>query len=185
MSLNESDRHTLLQIARESIQYGVQYGKEREITIENFSEPLCEKRASFVTLKLHNGLRGCIGTLEAYQPLVLDVSRNSYAAAFLDPRFPPVQPNEVALLSLHISILTIPELIQFSSEADLLAQLRPGVDGLILSDKGYRGTFLPSVWEELPDPIIFLKHLKMKAGLPIDYWSDSLQVFRYMTEIVE
>ncbi len=127
-------------------------------------------------------MRGCIGTLEAFRPLAEDIAHNAYAAAFQDPRFPPVDASEVDGLDIHLSLLTPAEPMSFQSEQDLLVQLRPGVDGLILAEGGRRGTFLPSVWEQLPEPAQFLEHLKLKAGLPKTYWSDSIRVFRYETE---
>ena len=114
--------------------------------------------------------------------LAKDVAENAVAAAFHDPRFEPLSIEEAEKLEIHISVLSPPEELNFSSEADLLEQIRPGVDGLILQAGGRRGTFLPSVWEELPEKEMFLMYLKMKAGLPTDYWSDSLRVFRYTAE---
>jgi AmmeMemoRadiSam system protein A len=140
------------------------------------------ERATFVTLTINGALRGCIGMLEACRPLAEDVAENACAAAFGDPRFEPLSKEEFDLLDIHISVLSPPEEMTFSSEADLLEKIRPGVDGLILQDGGRRGTFLPSVWGELPGKEIFWMHLKMKAGLPTDYWSDTLRVFRYTAE---
>ena len=143
---------------------------------------LKEERATFVTLTIGGALRGCIGMLEACRPLVEDVAENACAAAFDDPRFEPLSKEEFDELDIHISVLSPPEEMTFVSEKDLLERVRPGVDGLILQEGGRRGTFLPSVWEELPDKELFLMHLKMKAGLPNTYWSDSLRVFRYTAE---
>ena len=139
-------------------------------------------RASFVTLHRQGELRGCIGHLEGVQPLVVDVAENAFAAAFRDPRFPPLAEPELAGLALHISVLTPATELEFESEQDLVAQLRPGIDGLILQEGAARGTFLPSVWESLPDPHQFLAQLKRKAGLPSDHWSERIRVFRYETE---
>ncbi len=147
-------------------------------------DELQEKRATFVTLEIHGRLRGCIGRLEACRPLAEDVAANAVSAAFDDPRFPPLSKEEFEKLDLHISILSPPEEMQFESEADALAQIRPGIDGLILQEGGRRGTFLPSVWEQLPDRDTFWAHLKMKAGLPADYWSDSIRLFRYTAELI-
>jgi AmmeMemoRadiSam system protein A len=133
-------------------------------------------------LKKSGELRGCIGSIEAHRPLVLDVAHNAYAAAFLDHRFAPLDTRELAEISLDISILTPTEEIQFDNEADLIEKIRPGIDGLILEDGLHRGTFLPSVWESLPDVESFWRHLKLKAGLPIDHWSASLKVSRYTSE---
>jgi len=123
--------------------------------------------------------------LEARRPLAEDVVQNAFAAAFGDPRFPPVTEPEVDKLDIHISVLSPLEEMHFASEADLLRQIRPGIDGLVLEDGPYRGTFLPAVWESLPDKRDFLRHLKIKAGLPPDYWSNTLRVWRYTTEMIE
>jgi len=170
----------LLQIARNAISKGLV--GEQATAFENVPDELMKERASFVTLELGGRLRGCIGMLEACRPLAEDVAQNAHAAAFEDPRFPPLSREEFDSLDIHISVLSPPEEISFSSEADLLAQIRPGVDGLILQEGYQRGTFLPSVWEELPGKEEFLGHLKLKAGLPNTYWSDTLLVFRYTAE---
>lgn len=183
MSLTESERDRLLTLARASIAHGLAHGRPLPVNPADFPVKLIEPAATFVTLELSGRLRGCIGRLEAARPLAEDVAENAYAAAFRDSRFPPVTAAESAGLTLHISVLSPSEPLYFKSEADLIAQLRPGIDGLILSDAGRRGTFLPSVWEELPDPAEFLRHLKRKAGLPADYWSTSMKIQRYTTEM--
>lgn len=149
-----------------------------------FPESLRVIRATFVTLEVHHELRGCIGTLEARRPLIQDVAHNAGAAAFEDPRFAPVTQAEAGVLAIHISILSPMEAVAFTDEADLLGQVRPGIDGLVLEDRGKRGTFLPTVWEKVRDPARFLAHLKAKAGLPADHWSPSLRVWRYTVESV-
>ncbi len=182
---NETQRKQLLQLARDSIDHGLQQGNALPVRLEDFDPELQQPAACFVTLHKEGQLRGCIGSLEAHQPLVRDVSDNAFAAAFRDPRFGPLQEDEKQNLQLSISVLTPARPMNFSSEQDLLQQIKPGVDGLILQDGGRRGTFLPSVWEQLPDKEEFLKHLKLKAGLPVDHWSDTLQVSRYQTESFE
>ncbi len=172
----------LLSVARDAIRHGLETGRPLRISVEAFPEVLHGRGASFVTLQRDRQLRGCIGSLEAWRPLVLDVAENAFAAAFRDPRFPPVQASEFDDLEIHISVLSPPEEMAFDSEEELIRQLRPGQDGLILQDGVHKGTFLPSVWEELPDPRQFLAHLKRKAGLPPDHWSESLRVWRYGTE---
>ncbi|RMG54230.1 MAG: AmmeMemoRadiSam system protein A [Gammaproteobacteria bacterium] len=179
---SDQERAILLDIARRSIAYGLDTGRPLPVNVAEFPPHLQEHRASFVTLNERGQLRGCIGALEAYQPLVKDVADHAFAAAFQDPRFPPVQPHELPELEIHVSVLSPPEPMTFRDEADLLAQLRPGVDGLILRAGHHQGTFLPSVWEQLPRREDFLAHLKLKAGLPPDYWSDDVQVWRYTTE---
>jgi AmmeMemoRadiSam system protein A len=175
-------RGQLLALARASIDHGLVHGRPLQPDIETLPPELHEPRAAFVTLHLAGGLRGCIGSLKARRPLAEDVTANAFAAAFRDPRFAPVTATAVPRLEIEISVLSPPEPMHFDSEADLLAQLRPGIDGLILADLGRSGTFLPSVWSQLPEPSEFLAHLKRKAGLPSDHWSATLTVERYTTE---
>lgn len=186
MSLADADRKALHEVARASIRYSLENGAnacyEHTLRLEDFPSALQLKRATFVTLNIDNELRGCIGTLEAHDPLVIDVAHNARSAAFQDPRFGPLSQPEFERLHIHISILGIPEPMAFNSEQDLIQQLRPGIDGLILSAAGRRGTFLPSVWESLKTPEEFFTHLKLKAGLPPTYWSDDVKVERYTTE---
>lgn len=181
-TLSAADRQTLLDIARRSIRQGLDQGRPLAVEPDDFDMPLRAVRASFVTLNLNGMLRGCIGHLEATQPLVEDVADNAFAAAFRDPRFPPLSEQEFAALELHLSVLTPTEPLPCDSESDLLQKMRPYRDGLILSEGVHRGTFLPSVWEQLPEPKEFLRHLKRKAGLADDHWSDELEVYRYETE---
>jgi len=182
MSLTNQQKTTLLQVARQSIQHGLMYGKALDININDYEVELREKRATFVTLEKAKQLRGCIGTLTAILPLVSDVAYHAHAAAFNDPRFPALDEIELATLDIHISILSLPEPMTFDSEKDLIQQLRPNIDGLILEEGWHKGTFLPSVWESLPEPQLFLQHLKRKAGLSPHYWSDTIKVERYTTD---
>ncbi len=184
MSFTKPQQRQLLQIARDSIRYGLDYQQPLPVDLNRLADELKEKRASFVTLQMDGQLRGCIGMLEAVRPLAVDISENAFAAAFKDPRFPPVTEKEYERLELHLSILSPAREIRFTSEQDLIDQLQPGKDGLILQEGLQRGTFLPSVWESLPSPEQFLQHLKQKAGLPANYWSDSLRVYRYTTESI-
>ena len=181
MPLNESQRALLLQTARQSIEYGLRHQRALPVTPDD-KPPFDQAGASFVTLHRQGQLRGCIGMLQAYRPLLVDVAENAYAAAFRDPRFAPLQAQELDGLSVDISILSAPEELRFDDQQDLLARIRPGVDGLILAEGVKRGTFLPSVWESLPVAADFLQHLKLKAGLPGNYWSDTVKVWRYTTE---
>jgi len=180
--LSKIERQTLKTLAKQSIEYGLTHGSLLPIDLQTLSDTLTALRATFVTIEKNGQLRGCIGMLEAQRPLAQDIAANSYAAAFADPRFPPVSADELVELDIHLSILSPAEVIHCRSEAELLQLLRPNVDGLILDDGLHRATFLPSVWESLPKPIDFIHHLKHKAGLPIDYWSDNLQAYRYTTE---
>ncbi len=179
-----AERQALLRVVTDSIAHGLRAGEPLQPNVNAYPPPLREARATFVTLHLHGRLRGCIGTLQAQRPLVADVAYNAFAAAFRDPRFPPVTLGEHVLLESHISVLSSAQPMQFTDEADLRRQIRPGIDGLILADRGRRGTFLPSVWEQLPDVATFLTHLKRKAGLPEDYWSSTLTVERYTAESI-
>lgn len=179
---DEIQRDTLLRVARDSIRYGLAQGGMLRVKPEEYPPALQASLACFVTLHTSGQLRGCIGHLEASQPLVQDVAENAYSAAFRDPRFPPLRAEELPELRVQVSVLTPAAPIQCASEEDLIAQLRPGVDGLILVDGSARGTFLPSVWESLPDPREFLRHLKIKAGLRPGHWSDRTKAYRYETE---
>lgn len=135
--------------------------------------------ACFVTLTSQGRLRGCIGTLRAWRPLLADVRANAVAAALRDPRFPPLTAEEYPDIRIEVSVLTPPEPLVVRDEADLLAQLVPHRDGVILEAGGRRGTFLPQVWDHLSDPATFLRHLKRKAGLREDGWDPDSQVSRY------
>ncbi len=181
--LSPTERATLLELARASVRKGL-CGEQLDIRPEAYPPALRVRRASFVTLKLEQRLRGCIGSLKARYPLVTDVVRNAHAAAFCDPRFPALTWPEFERLDIHLSLLTSPEPLAVTSEEELLARLRPGMDGLVLSEGMRRGTFLPVVWEQLPEPREFLRALKLKAGLPADYWSPTLRIERYTTESV-
>jgi AmmeMemoRadiSam system protein A len=179
--LPEPSRRQLLEVASAAIRSGL-VGTRRAVRGADFPEGLRSPRASFVTLYLDQRLRGCIGSLEAQRALVEDVAHNAYGAAFEDPRFSPLTEEEFAFLKIHVSILSSPEPMRFCSETELQSQLRPHVDGLVLEEGWRRGTFLPSVWEQHPDPHEFLRHLKHKAGLPEDYWSPTMVVRRYTVE---
>jgi AmmeMemoRadiSam system protein A len=184
MSLNKGHQQQLPELAKASIRHGLQTGKPLKINLADYPAELTELRATFVTLHINHGLRGCVGVLEAIRPLAEDIAENAFAAAFKDSRFPPLATREFKDLEIHLSILTPAEPISFTSEQDLVAQLQPGMDGLVLQEGRRRGTFLPSVWEQLPEPEQFLWHLKQKAGLAPDYWSDNIRIYRYYTEII-
>jgi hypothetical protein len=138
--------------------------------------------ATFVTLTLHGHLRGCIGSLEAHRPLGSDLEHNARAAAFRDPRFPPLSQAELEKVRVEVSLLTPATPMTFSDEADALAQLKPGIDGVILEYGWHRATFLPQVWEQLPEPRVFMAHLKQKAGLAADFWAKEVRLSRYGVE---
>jgi uncharacterized protein len=182
--LNKKNQNILLQLAKQSILSGIGNSKPLSIDIASYPSELKEQRASFVTLNINQQLRGCIGCLSAYRPLALDIVQNAYAAAFSDPRFPAVSKAEFPLLEYHFSILSPTSRIQFDSYEDLISQVRPGIDGLILTEGNYQGTFLPSVWEQIDSRELFIKYLLNKAGLDSDYWSDSIQISRYTVEAI-
>ena len=144
-----------------------------------FAAELRELRASFVTLERCGALRGCIGTIEAHRALVVDVAENAFAAAFSDPRFAPLARHELADLEVRVSLLSPLERLAAVSEAALLAQLRPGIDGLVLRVGATRATFLPAVWEDLPEPTAFLRALLRKAELPESDWPRGAELWRY------
>lgn len=135
--------------------------------------------ATFVTLTQQGQLRGCIGSLEAWRPLDEDVKANAKAAAFGDPRFPPLSRGEFARTRVEVSLLSPPVPLDFTDETDAIRQMRPGIDGMIFEYHGRRGTFLPQVWESLPDPWQFFAHLKQKAGFPANFWSPDVRLYRY------
>lgn len=143
---------------------------------------LDEPGACFVTLHRGGELRGCIGSMLAYRPLLEDLQANACAAAFSDPRFPPLKAWELADLNVEVSLLSALEPLQFESEEDLLGQLRPGVDGLLLEWGSHRGTFLPAVWQALRERQVFLNKLKGKAGLDEGFWAPEISVKRYTTD---
>ncbi|MFK5894655.1 MAG: AmmeMemoRadiSam system protein A [Pseudomonadota bacterium] len=183
--LNKEQQQILLDIASQSILSGLETNQPKRILPEQYSDELQKQRATFVTLNINQQLRGCIGSLSAYQSLVEDVSANAFAAAFSDPRFPNLSVKEFPQLDYHISILSPSKPMIFNSQENLLSQLQPNIDGLILTEGSQRGTFLPSVWEQLSDKKQFLNHLKQKAGLAADYWSDSIQISRYTVESIK
>lgn len=174
-----TEQDTLLALARRAIAYGVTHQRPPEIDVLALPEVLREPGAAFVTLHLHGELRGCVGSLEARQALALDVAENAFNAAFRDPRFAPLTEPELDAIDIHISVLTPAQPLTVSSEQDLLRQLRPGTDGVIIEEGRRRGTFLPSVWEQLPEPRDFVRQLKRKAGFPEAYWSPNVRVWRY------
>ena len=135
--------------------------------------------ACFVTLTQQGELRGCMGTLEAHRSLLADVKANAVAAALRDPRFLPLTAPELSRTNIEISLLSPMQSLQFDNEAQALAQLQPGIDGVVFEFACYRSTFLPQVWAQLPTVTQFMAHLKHKAGLPADFWADGVRLQRY------
>lgn len=179
--LSATDEKNLLKLARASIGYGLYHRLPLLPSLQLQPKQLTQEQASFVTLQINNVLRGCIGTLEAHRPLILDICYNAFAAAFQDPRFSPLSAEELEKTDIQISILSHPQDFPVETEEDLLKKLQPKTDGLILVDGAHRSTFLPTVWENLNTPALFLKQLKIKAGLKEDYWSDTIKFFKYTT----
>lgn len=165
----------LIPIARAAISNAL----GRAMQANEGAEWLKEPGACFVTLTQNGSLRGCIGSLEAHRPLRDDVKANAYAAAFRDTRFSPLTLDELDLTEIEISLLSPMLPMTFSDEADALEQLRPGIDGVVFEYGRYRSTFLPQVWEQLPEPAIFMSHLKQKAGLPAGFWTPDVRLLRY------
>lgn len=171
----------ILRLARGSIEYGLFHSKPLPVDCDELPRVLAEPAATFTTVRFENQLRGCCGTLEAVRPLAEDVSHSAFRAAFRDVRFEPVGKHELEAISLEVSVLSPLESIHISDEVDLLTRLTPGIDGLVIIADGRRATFLPKVWEMLPDPQQFLVALKAKCGLAADYWSERLEFQRYRT----
>lgn len=171
----------LLGLARESIDYGFEHGAPLPVHVDDMPSALVEPAATFTTLRRGVELRGCCGRLEASQPLASDVAYSAFQAAFRDSRFEPLRRDELPGIRLEVSVLSPMQPLEVSDEQDLLRQLEPGVDGLVLVEGLRRATFLPKVWESLPEPQQFLAQLKQKCGLPPDYWSARLEFLRYST----
>ncbi|MGH8478680.1 MAG: AmmeMemoRadiSam system protein A [Gammaproteobacteria bacterium] len=175
-------RRRLAEIAWASIRHGLAHHRSMDLTGRAFPPRLLAHQSAFVTLRRGDTLRGCVGSIETYRPLVEDVAANAYAAAFEDPRFEAVRAEELPDLTVHIAVLSATTAIAFASEQDLCAKLRPGVDGIVIEHGERRATFLPAVWDTLPDPAAFLRELRHKAGIPpADGWPD-LRVWRYTVE---
>jgi AmmeMemoRadiSam system protein A len=181
-SLSLAQRQQLLQLAREAIRHELHTRAQLEVPLSAYHSALHQKRGSFVTLNLQGQLRGCIGNLSANRPLLLDVAHNAGAAAFRDPRFKPLTADEYVGMDLHISVLSPPQPVAVDSREALVELLRPGVHGVILEQDRRRSTYLPGVWEKLPDPDDFIGELRAKAGLPRAGWSQQARVSIYTTE---
>ncbi len=179
-ALLDDHGETLIRLAAASVNHGLAHGTALAPAPNDVPERLLDNGACFVTLKHLGKLRGCIGSVEAYRPLISDVAENAFASAFQDPRFPPLREEERRGLSLSISVLSPSHPMTFSDEENLLKQLSPGTDGLIIHDQGRRALFLPSVWESLPEPAAFMAHLKRKAGLAVNHWSDTFKAERFI-----
>lgn len=182
-TLHDDELAALFDLAEESILAGLDGRRRPLVDLASLPPLLSEERGVFVTLEVAGELNGCVGTLHGGgEPLGPAVSRLAYDAAFADPRLPELTPADWPDLRIKLSVLSVPEPLVVHSEEELVAQLRPGVDGLILSFRSAMATFLPAVWEKLPDPADFVHHLQHKAGLPVGVWLPGTEVLRYTAE---
>lgn len=177
--MNNDIGQALLAIARNAIADKLGVARPAEPPV---SPELSRPGAVFVTLMKHGELRGCIGSLEAWRPLRDDAMANACAAAFNDPRFEPLQAEELPDIRVEVSLLSAAQPMSFTSETDAVGQLRPNIDGVVLEYDRHRGTFLPQVWDSLPDPRQFMAQLKRKAGLSPDFWSTDIKLSRYTVD---
>jgi AmmeMemoRadiSam system protein A len=181
--LSEEDRHFLLKLARQAIEFRLKHVPLPKLEIGQLSKALQEHGATFVTLTIFGELRGCVGTLEAYQPLAEDVREHALAAAFRDYRFPPLRENELSHLHIEISRLVPPKELEYITPEELPTLLRQSIDGVTLMDGDRRATFLPQVWQKIDSPEIFLDHLCAKMGASPDLWRQKkLRVQIYQVE---
>jgi hypothetical protein len=181
--LTDAERALLLKLARQALEAAVRGESPPPLKLGDLPARLQEPGATFVTLTRHGDLRGCIGALEAYQPLAEDVREHAIAAALEDYRFPPVQPHELAEIHIEISRLTPPKPLDYDQPAALPGLLHPGQDGVILRDGWRRATFLPQVWEKIPEAELFLGYLCQKMGVAMDTWRrKKLDVLTYAVE---
>jgi AmmeMemoRadiSam system protein A len=178
MNGNRERGDILVAIARESIAGRLGLGAVRA----RAAPWLSEHAATFVTLRLDEDLRGCIGSIDARRPIGEDVAANAHAAAFADPRFEPLSVAEYASVSVEVSVLSPRTPVPAATESEALVRLRPGVDGVYLEFGGLAATFLPQVWESLPDPVDFLAALRRKARLPARFWDPGIRLTRYTVE---
>ena len=167
---------SVIELCRKAISAGLH---RSSFIPQNYPGVLEESGACFVTLTAGGRLRGCIGSVIAHRPLIVDLIKNAYSAAFSDPRFNPLSPDEFYGVDVEVSLLSYPEKLQFNSEDELMAQIVPRRDGIIIRDGNNQGVFLPCVWEQLPDKTEFMQALKQKAGLDKSYFSETFTVFRF------
>jgi len=179
IDLSADERTRLLDIARRSIVNGLDSGATSQLDVARLDANLRVDSAVFVTLTLGGELRGCIGSLQPSAPLAQAVANAAFNAAFRDPRFAPVQADEIEKLHIEVSVLSSMKLISVDTRQGLLDDLQPGVDGLLLEDRGHRATFLPQVWEKMTTADEFVGQLMLKAGLAAEYWSSTIRCYRY------
>lgn len=178
-SVLQANQKDLLRIAAQSVVTGFERGRPLRLRESKYPEELREKGATFVNLYYNGDLRGSAGSTSAHRSIIEDVAENAYAAAFSDFRFIPLSEEELKDTEISISFLSSPSLIRFDSEEDLLSKLNPKTDGVILKERSNRALFLPQIWETFPSPKDFFDHLKQRAGLPSDYWSPTIKVYRF------
>jgi len=177
------DGKVLIEIARRSI--ASEFGIADDINVEELEKrypELKKEQATFVTLTIYGQLRGCIGSIIPYRPLLNDIVSNAKSAAFNDPRFPPLTPEEFENIEIEVSLLSVPEFLEYSDVEDLRCKIRPGIDGVILQCDGKQATFLPQVWEQLNNFDLFFTHLCLKAGLEQNCLECHPQIFTYQVE---
>jgi len=181
--LTDEEKRRLLRIARDAIEQYLREGTASPPSLASLPLRLREDGASFVTLTSHGTLRGCIGSLRALRPLAHDVHHNALAAAFQDPRFPPLRAQELGKIVVEVSVLSAPQPLDYEGPEDLLRKLRPHVDGVVLKRGLRRATFLPQVWEKISQPEVFLAQLCYKAGLPPETWRQSdVEILTYQVD---
>jgi AmmeMemoRadiSam system protein A len=181
--LSDQEKKYLLGLAREALTLGVRGLKLPDLELRSITPKLRQPGATFVTLTKNQELRGCIGSLEATRPLAEDVRIHTIAAALEDYRFPPVEVNEVPMISIEISRLTTPTKIDFDHPDEAKSIIRPGIDGVVIRKGGRRATFLPQVWEKVPEIDIFLGMLCRKMGAASDCWQEEgVEIYTYQVE---
>lgn len=184
--LTEEEGRQLVEVARETIQKALFNPKDKSEPETASSPKFQERRGTFVTLTLNGALRGCIGHILPQETLIEGVRINAINAAFRDPRFRPLGQNEFEKIKVEVSILTEPKPLPYTDANDLLAKLRPGTDGVIIRKGYHQATFLPQVWEQLPNKKDFLSHLCLKAGLDRDAWArEKMEVHAYQVQAFE
>jgi AmmeMemoRadiSam system protein A len=184
MPFTDHERQLLRVAALESIEFGLAHRRELLVSAFDYPEGMRIATATFVTLRNGGELLGCIGTLRPCRPLVCDVTHNAYHAAFSDPRFAPLTAAQLGGIDLHISVLSPLECLTVRCEDDLIALIRPGVDGVVIEEGDRTATFLPAMWPQLADPRTFVRLLKEKGNWPPDYWSATITAYRYTVENV-
>ena len=184
MFLSKPQQNQLLTLAWQSVAHGLKTGKPLHIDLAQYPAPLAESHATFVTLSCFNKPRGSFGNLRAVRPIAEDVCENAFAASFCDRHYPAITDMEIKDLKIQIDLLSPLENIDFNSEINLIGQLKPHVDGLVLYDGSHHAFLMPSNWDQLHTPMQFLQQLKLKAGLPSPYWSKAIKVSRFTIESV-